>query len=108
MNARTRKTLLVGVALCLSGGLLAQTTPAVSSATHTENAGSQTTAAATTPADRFTSNRNYCRVFLNPKDTDFDGDNTGFTAALDDAIEANGGDVKGTFSMIREKCAALV
>jgi hypothetical protein len=108
MNAKTRKTMLVGVALCLSGALLAQTTPAISPATQTENAGNRNTAAATPPADRFTNNRNYCQVFLKAKNNGSDGVNADFTAALDDAIEANGGDVKNTFSMIREKCARLV
>jgi hypothetical protein len=108
VNAKTRKTMLVGVALCLNGGLLAQTTPAVSSATRTESAGNQNTSAATKPADRFTNNKNYCEVFLNPKNAGPDDVNADFAAALDDAIEANGGDAEGTFSMIREKCARLV
>jgi hypothetical protein len=105
MNSQA-KDILISVVSCAVGALLAVISPSLGV---TANAGSVSSGQASTsvkPIDRFTSDKNYCKVFLGAKESGPDGVTADFIAAVDDTIEANGDDVKGTFTMIRDKCAA--
>ena len=104
MNAQA-KNILVGIALSISGGLLAVNSISMSFAADTESVGNEQVFAVATPADRFASNTNYCNAFTGAQGVGTDGVSAEFSSALGTAIQANGGDAKRTFSMIREKCA---
>jgi hypothetical protein len=101
MNAKT-KNILVGVAICVSGGLLAMI-----SISSTAKADGKSVTAATAAADRFASNAHYCKAFNGAQGVGTDGVSADFSAALGEAIHANGGDAKRTFTMIREKCSTV-
>jgi hypothetical protein len=90
MNAKAKK-ILVGVAFSIGAGLLAVNS-------------FSTSFAVTTPVDRFASNGNYCKAFTGAQGVGTDGVSADFSVALGTAIQANGGDAKRTFSMIRAKC----
>ena len=104
MNAQA-KNILVGIALSIGGGLLAVNSISMSFAADTESVGNEQVFAVATPADRFASNTNYCKAFTGAQGVGTDGVSAEFSSALGVAIQANGGDAKRTFSMIREKCA---
>ena len=104
MNAQA-KNILVGIALSISGGLLAVNSISMSFAADTESVGNEQVFAVATSADRFASNSNYCKAFSGAQGVGTDGVSAEFSSALGVAIQANGGDAKRTFSMIREKCA---
>jgi hypothetical protein len=101
MNAKT-KNILVGVAICMSGGLLA-----MYSISSTVKADGKSDTPATAAADRFASNAHYCKAFNGAQGVGTDGVSAEFSAALSDAIHANNGDAKRTFTMIREKCSSV-
>jgi hypothetical protein len=104
MNAQA-KNILLGIALSIGGGLLAVNSIPMSFAADTESVSSEQLFALATPADRFASNTNYCKAFTGAQGVGTDGVSAEFSSALGVAIQANGGDAKRTFSMIREKCA---
>ena len=104
MNAQA-KNILVGIALSIGGGLLAVNSISMSFAADTESVSGEQVFAIATPADRFASNTNYCKAFTGAQGVGTDGVSAEFSSALGVAIQANGGDAKRTFSMIREKCA---
>ena len=106
MNTQARN-ILVGIALCLSGGLLAMNSISNSSASDNERASVSNTQAASREVNRFASNTHYCKAFAGTQDVGTDGVSAEFSVALGDAIHANGDDVKLTFSMIREKCKTV-
>jgi len=106
MNTQARN-ILVGIALCLSGGLLAMNSISTSSARDTETAKDSNIPAVPASVDRFASNTNYCKAFTGAQGVGADGVSVDYSVALNDAIGANGGDIKRTFSMIREKCSAI-
>jgi hypothetical protein len=101
MNAQA-KNILVGIALSIGGGLMAVNAIPVSLAT--ENVSNEQVFALATPADRFASNSKYCKALMGVQEVGTDGVNAEFSAALGAAIQANGGDAKRTYSMIRDKC----
>ena len=103
MNAKA-KDILVSVAFCLAGGLLAVNPISASFAAHTDSVNGEQVSAG---AERFAGNSNYCNAFTGSQNVGSDGVSAEFSAALGDAIQANGGDVKRTFSTIRAKCAPL-
>jgi len=105
MNAQARN-ILVGIALSIGGGLLAVNSISISFAADTENVSGEQVFALATPADRFTSNSNYCKALMGVQEVGTDGVNAEFSVALGAAIQANGGDAKRTFAMIRDKCTA--
>jgi hypothetical protein len=105
MNAQA-KNILVGLALSIGGGLLAVSSISTSFAADTESVSGEQVFALATPADRFASNSNYCKALMGVQEVGTDGVSAEFSAALGAAIQANGGDAKRTFTMIREKCAA--
>jgi len=96
--------ILVGVALSIGGGLLAVDAISMSFAADTANVSNQQVVALATPADGFTSDSKYCKALMGVQEVGTDGVNAEFSAALRAAIQANGGDAKRTFSMIRNKC----
>ena len=104
MNAQA-KNILVGIAFSIGGGLLAVNSISMSFAADTESVSNEQLFALATPADRFASNTNYCKAFTGAQGVGTDGVSAEFSSALGVAIQANGGDAKRTFSMIREKCA---
>ena len=104
MNAQA-KNILVGIAIGFGSGVLAVNTISISLAANTESASSEQFSAVAMPADRFASNTNYCNAFTGAQGVGTDGVSAEFSSALGTAIQANGGDAKRTFSMIREKCA---
>ena len=106
MNAKA-KNILVGAAICLGSGLLAVASISISSAANTDNVSSEQTVALNASADRFASNANFCKAFTGAKEVGSDGVSAEFSAAMGDAIHANGGNVKHTFSTIRAKCTSM-
>ena len=103
MNAQA-KNILVGIAIGFGCGLLAVNSTSISFAADTESASSEPLVAAATLTNRFASNTNYCKAFTGAQGVGTDGVSAEFSSALGVAIQANGGDAKRTFSMIREKC----
>jgi len=101
------RNILVGIALCLSGGLLAMNSISTPPASDTEIAKDSNVLAASASVDRFASNTNYCKAFTGVQGVGMDGVSADYSVALNDAISANRGDIKRTFSMIREKCSAV-
>ena len=106
MKTKSRN-ILVGVALCLSGGLLAMNSISRSSPTDKVQANAGSIQDRSASVDRFASNTSYCKAFTGAQDVGTDGVSAEFSAALGDAIHANGDDVKSTFSRIREKCKVV-
>jgi len=106
MNTKARN-ILVGAALCLSGGLLAMNSVSTPSTGDTGIAKDSNVLGASVSVDRFASNTNYCKAFTGAQGVGMDGVSADYSVALNDAISANGGDIKRTFSMIREKCSAI-
>ena len=107
MNSQA-KDILISLASCMVGALLAVNSTSLGV---TDKAGSVRGGQAATsarPIDRFTNDKNYCNVFLGVNESGSDGVSADFTAAMAAAIKANDGDVKGTFTMIREKCTTPV
>ena len=107
MKAQT-KNILVALALCLSGGLVAMNSISVSSLGSTGAASSQDPEIAAASADRFASHSDYCQAFFAAHNVGSDGVSAEFSMALGDVIQANGGDVKRSFASIGEKCKAVV
>ena len=102
MNAQTRD-ILIAIAFGI-GGLLILNSTSFSFAAGTDTVSGEQVLALATPADRFTSNSNYCKALMGVQEVGTDGVNAEFSVALNAAIKANGGDAKRTFTMIREKC----
>jgi hypothetical protein len=106
MIAKARE-ILPDIALCLTGGLLAMYSISISSAGDIEILKDNNFLAASASVDRFASNTNYCKAFTAAQGVGTDGVSADFSVALSDAIRANGGNIKRTFSMIREKCSVV-
>jgi cell division protein FtsX len=92
------------IMLSIGGGLLTVSSISTSFAADTESVSGEQVFALATPADRFASNSNYCKALMGVQEVGTDGVNAEFSAALGAAIQANGGDAKRTYSMIRDKC----
>jgi hypothetical protein len=107
MNTQT-KYILGGVASCLSGGLLAMNLISISPTAETAPVSSKQALTDTAPAIIFASHSTYCQAFLGIQGVGSVGVSAEYSAALNNAIKANGGDVKRTHSMIRETCLAVV
>jgi hypothetical protein len=101
MKTATKK-IIGAMALVLSGGILA-----VGSISYADAGGKQSSEAVASVA-RFSGTPNYCQAFLGTQNVGTDGVSADFSAALGESIQANGGDVQRTYSMIREKCSAVV
>jgi hypothetical protein len=106
MNTNARN-IVVGLVLGLSGGLLAMGSLSTSSGAATKTTVSGDIQTASASVERFAGNAAHCRAFSGAQGVGTDGVSAEFSAALSDAIRANGGDVKRTLSMIREKCKAV-
>lgn len=106
MNAKA-KEILVSVAFCLGGGLLAVNSISTSFAADMDSMNGEQVFVAAAGAERFAGNSNFCKALTGVQEVGTDGVSAEFSAALRDAIQANGGDVKRTFSMIRETCASV-
>jgi hypothetical protein len=101
------KNILVSVAFCLGGGLLAVTSISTSFAANMDSTNVEQVFVVSTATERFAANSNYCKALMGVQEVGTDGVSAEFSAALGAAIQANGGDAKRTFSMIREKCGSV-
>jgi hypothetical protein len=106
MNTKARNIAL-GLVLSLSGGLLAMGSLAPSSGAAAKTSVGGDVQAASASVERFAGNAHHCRAFAGAQGVGTDGVSAEFSTALSDAIRANGGDLKRTLSMIRERCKAV-
>ena len=106
MNTQA-KNILVSVAFCLGGGLLAVNAISTSFAANTDSMSSEPVFVRTVATDRFASTANFCKALTGAQEVGTDGVSAEFSAALSDAIQSNGGDAKRTFLSIPHKCPPM-
>jgi len=103
-----KKDLLLAVAICVSGALMAMATNSIAGDIDTATMRNQPALTGSVSVVQFAGTASNCAAFLGAQGVGADGVGLGYAVSLNGAITANGGDVKRTLSLIRQKCEAAV